>query len=157
SPPVLFFKLSFIVSSAMPIVSSLITLHSSLFPCSDTFNKIPTLISATTSDDPPALTNGNGIPFVGVRASVTLILKKVWVINPVDNPTANDRPNFVCAPGLARQPRKRKNQKIRTRDKAQYTPNPSPITAKRKSELASGRNPSFWRLGPKPKPLAPPE
>src|SRR4029453_4759792 len=41
--------------------------------CCDTFNRIPMPIRLITSDEPPALTNGNGVPFVGINPSTTLM------------------------------------------------------------------------------------
>src|SRR5262249_33853354 len=43
--------------------------------CCDTFNRIPMPTRLISSDEPPALTNGNGMPLVGSRPRTTLMLK----------------------------------------------------------------------------------
>jgi len=49
---------------------------------------MPTPIRLITSDDPPALTNGSGIPLVGIRPSTTLMLMNAWTATIAVTPIA---------------------------------------------------------------------
>jgi len=66
------------------------TLHLHAFPCFDTFSSTPAAKRLIASDDPPALTNGNGMPFVGTSDSVTLMLKNACAMIIVVSPTASN-------------------------------------------------------------------
>src|SRR5262249_18405678 len=60
--------------------------------CCDTFSSIAMPIMLMSSDDPPALTNGSGIPFVGSSPSTTLMLKNAWNATIVVRPIARNAP-----------------------------------------------------------------
>ena len=47
----------------------------------------------TSSDDPPALTNGSGMPLVGSRANTTLMFSKAWNVIATVRPSARKVPN----------------------------------------------------------------
>src|SRR4051812_48164795 len=60
--------------------------------CCDTFNKMPMPIRLTSSDEPPALTNGNGMPLVGINPRTTLMFTRAWTAIIVVSPTARNAP-----------------------------------------------------------------
>ena len=47
--------------------------HACVDACCETFSRTPMPIRLINSDEPPALTNGSGIPLVGIRLSTTLM------------------------------------------------------------------------------------
>jgi hypothetical protein len=61
-----------------------------VFPCFETFSSTPAANRLMASDDPPALTNGSGMPFVGTNDNVTLMLKNACAMIIVVNPTASN-------------------------------------------------------------------
>ena len=66
------------------------------------------------SDDPPALTNGSGMPLVGSSPSTTLMLKNAWNAIIVVNPIAMKAPNRSGARIAVRRPRQVMTQKQAT-------------------------------------------
>src|SRR5690606_4628847 len=48
--------------------------HPGAVPCCETLSRMPMPIRLISSDDPPALTNGSGIPLFGTRPRTTLML-----------------------------------------------------------------------------------
>ena len=63
--------------------SSFIVSSAQVLPCFETFNSTPAANRLIASDEPPALTNGRGMPFVGTSDNVTLMLKKACATNGV--------------------------------------------------------------------------
>ena len=49
-------------------------------------------ISPISSDDPPALTKGSGMPVVGISPSTTLMLRNAWMATIVVKPIARNAP-----------------------------------------------------------------
>src|SRR4030095_15945991 len=64
--------------------------NSHAFPCLDTFSSTPAANRLIASDEPPALTKGKGIPFVGTSDNVTLMLKNACAMIIVVSPTASN-------------------------------------------------------------------
>jgi hypothetical protein len=102
-------------------------------------NRIPTAAKLTTSEVPPALTNGSVMPVTGRRLTTTQMLMKAWKHSQIVIPAASSAPNVsgarraVLIPALAR---------IRNRAMtiaAPTNPNSSPMIAKMKSFHAFGR------------------
>ena len=62
-------------------------------PCCDTLSTRPTPKSVNTSDEPPALMNGSGMPLVGSSPSTTLMLMNAWSTMASVRPAARKRPN----------------------------------------------------------------
>ena len=64
---------------------------------------IPTRL--ISSDDPPALTNGSGMPLVGIRPSTTLMFTNACTAIIVVRPSARNAPNASGARSAMRSPR----------------------------------------------------
>src|SRR5205823_7965882 len=79
--------------------------------CCDTFRRIPMPTRLMTSEDPPLLTNGNGIPFVGINPSTTLMLMNACTATIVVSPSARKAPNESGARSAMRNPRHVTTQK----------------------------------------------
>ena len=67
------------------ITNSSVRIHPA---CSETFSRIPSDASVTSSELPPKLIIGSGMPFVGTMPSTTLILKNAWITSIVVMPSA---------------------------------------------------------------------
>ena len=66
---------------------------------------MPTAAKLTTSDDPPAETNGSGMPVTGMSPTTTAMLMNAWMqIQPVI-PAARRAPKVSGAPSDVRMPR----------------------------------------------------
>ena len=50
-----------------------------------------------SNDEPPELTNGSGIPLVGISPSTTLILTNAWNATIIVKPSASNAPNGAGA------------------------------------------------------------
>ena len=64
-----------------------------------------------SSDEPPALTNGSGMPLVGIRPRTTLMLTNACTAIIVVNPSARNAPNRSGACRTTRRPRHVMTQK----------------------------------------------
>jgi len=91
---------------------------------------MPTATKLTTSDEPPALTNGSVIPVTGMRETTTPMLMKAWTQIQVVMPAARSAPNVSGAARAMRMPRQAKMQKSPMTTAAPIRPNSSPTTAK---------------------------
>src|ERR1051325_8560172 len=65
--------------------------------CCDTLSRMPIPTKLMTSDDPPLLTKGSGMPFVGIRPSTTLTLMNACTATIVVRPSARNGPNVAGA------------------------------------------------------------
>ena len=57
-----------------------------------------------TSDDPPAETNGSGMPVTGIRPTTTPMLMNAWTHNQVVIPAASRAPKVSGAARATRMP-----------------------------------------------------
>ena len=69
------------------------------------------LARLTSSDEPPLLTSGSGMPLVGSRPSTTLMFRNAWATTIVVMPSARKAPNRSGAVTAARRPRQAMTQK----------------------------------------------
>ncbi len=67
--------------------------------------RIPTAAKLTTSDDPPSLTNGSGMPVMGISTTTTLMLMSAWKMSQAVTPAASRPPNVSGAASAIRMPR----------------------------------------------------
>ena len=66
---------------------------------------MPIAAKLMTSDEPPADTNGSGMPVTGISPTTTAMLMNAWMqIQPVI-PAASSAPNVSGAPSDVRMPR----------------------------------------------------
>ena len=66
---------------------------------------MPIAAKLITSDEPPADTNGSGMPVTGISPTTTAMLMNAWMqIQPVI-PAASSAPNVSGAPSDVRIPR----------------------------------------------------
>ena len=91
--------------------------------------RMPTAAKLTMSDEPPALTNGSGIPFVGISPSTTLMFTNACTAIIVVNPSARNAPNRSGASTAARSPRHVMSAKHKRMAVAPRRPSSSAITA----------------------------
>jgi hypothetical protein len=96
--------------------------------CCDTLSSIAIPIMLMSSDDPPALTNGSGMPLVGSRPSTTLMLSEAWKTIIVVSPIARKAPNRSGARSAVRSPRQAITQKQASTTIAPMRPSSSAIT-----------------------------
>ena len=82
-----------------------------------------------SSDDPPALTNGSGIPLVGISPSTTLMFTNACTATIVVSPSARNAPNASGARSATRRPRHVMTQKHSSTAVAPIRPSSSEITA----------------------------
>src|SRR6266545_2100291 len=101
--------------------------------CWETLSTRPTPKRAKTSEDPPALMKGRGIPLVGTRPRTTLMLMKAWITMDRVRPAARNIPKASGAFQAARRPRQSRRTKASSTRSAPSRPSSSPITAKMKS------------------------
>ncbi len=107
--------------------------------------------------EPPADTNGSGMPVTGIRLTTTPILMKAWRQIQAVMPAASMAPNVSGAPSDVRIPRYPMARNRTITSPAPSSPNSSPTIAKMKSLKALGRNrPPASRLSPSPAPKIPP-
>ena len=66
--------------------------------------RIPTAAKLTTSDEPPALTNGRVMPVMGSRLTTTPMLTKACTSSQAVMPVASRPPNVSGAPRAMRMP-----------------------------------------------------
>jgi len=66
---------------------------------------MPTAAKLMTSDDPPAETNGSGIPVTGMRPTTTPMLMNAWMQIHAVIPAASSAPKVSGAPSDVRMPR----------------------------------------------------
>mgnify|MGYP003694772875 CR=1 FL=1 len=86
-------------------------------------------IMLISSDEPPKLTNGSGMPLVGSRPSTTLMLKNAWTTIIAVRPSARNAPNRSGARIAVRSPRHAITQKQASTIVAPSRPSSSPMTA----------------------------
>lgn len=67
-------------------------------------SRIPTAAKLTTSDVPPALTNGSVMPVTGISATTTAMLTKAWKHSQIVIPAASRAPNVSGARRAVRRP-----------------------------------------------------
>ena len=91
---------------------------------------MPTAAKLMISDEPPAETNGSGMPVTGIRPTTTPMLMNAWMQIQAVTPAARSAPNVSGAPSDVRIPRypKARNRMI-TRPPPR-SPNSSPTIAK---------------------------
>ena len=88
---------------------------------------MPTML--ISSDDPPKLTNGSGMPLVGSNPSTTLMLKNAWIATMAVRPSARNAPKRSGARIAARSPRQAITPKQASTIVVPINPSSSPITA----------------------------
>ena len=66
---------------------------------------MPTAAKLMTSDEPPAETNGSGMPVTGTSPTTTAMLMKAWMQIQAVIPAASSAPNVSGAPSDVRMPR----------------------------------------------------
>lgn len=66
---------------------------------------MPTAAKLTRSDEPPAETNGSGMPVTGIRPTTTAMLMNAWMVIQAVIPAASSAPNVSGAPRAVRMPR----------------------------------------------------
>ncbi len=81
-----------------------------------------------TSDEPPELTKGSGIPLVGINPSTTLIFTNACTATIVVSPSARYDPNGSGARSDTRMPRQVTTQKQITTAVAPISPSSSEMT-----------------------------
>lgn len=90
---------------------------------------MPTATKLTTSDEPPALTNGSVIPVTGMSETTTPMLMNAWTHSHVVIPVARSAPNASGAASAIRTPRHASRAKREMTMTAPMRPNSSPTTA----------------------------
>src|SRR4029079_7959286 len=73
--------------------------------CCDTLRRIAMPSRLMSSDEPPALTKGSGMPLVGARPVTTLILRSAWNAIMAVSPTDTSAPKRSGARLAVRSPR----------------------------------------------------
>jgi hypothetical protein len=81
-----------------------------------------------SSDDPPLLTKGSGIPFVGSRPRTTLMLKNACTATIVVRPSARSEPKLSGARDAIRRPRHVMTPKEMSTTVAPTSPSSSAMT-----------------------------
>jgi len=66
---------------------------------------MPTAAKLMMSDDPPAETNGSGMPVTGISPTTTDMLMSAWMQIQAVMPPARSAPNVSGAPSEVRIPR----------------------------------------------------
>ena len=66
---------------------------------------MPTAAKLTISEEPPAETNGSGMPVTGISPTTTPMLMKAWMQIQAVIPAASNAPNVSGAPRAVRIPR----------------------------------------------------
>ena len=110
------------------------------------FNTTPIAAKFITSDVPPELKNGSGIPVVGINLVTTAIFTNIWNANIPTIPAAMSIPYISFALGAIVIPLIIQNAKSPTTIVAPTKPNSSAYTAKTKSFCASGSHRYFCLL-----------
>jgi len=90
---------------------------------------MPTAMKLTTSDEPPALTNGSVIPVTGMSETTTPMLMNAWTHSHAVMPVARSAPNVSGAAIAIRIPRQARSVKSPMTTTAPTRPNSSPTTA----------------------------
>jgi len=90
---------------------------------------MPTAAKLMTRLEPPALTNGSGMPFVGTSPSTTLMLKSAWTAIIVVSPIARNAPKRSGATVAILNPRHAMTTKQAITMVVPRRPNSSAITA----------------------------
>ena len=152
-----------LTSNNLPPLSSDGSISTSGFKVSDTKDclailiNIPIPIIENNKDDPPELTKGNGMPFVGTMPETTAML--IIACNPnitvIPNPKKNPNTSLVACTIF--NPCHINDKKRHIIANTPINPNSSPIMVKIKSLLLSGKKNSFCLLLPTPKPAKPPD
>jgi hypothetical protein len=119
--------------------------------------RTPTAAKLTTSEVPPALTNGSVMPVTGRRATTTPMLMNAWTHSQIVIPAASRPPNASGACRAVRIPATARTTNRPITIAAPTNPNCSPMIAKMKSFQAFGRTSPLWSwLSPSPLPNSPP-
>lgn len=66
---------------------------------------MPTAAKLTINDEPPAETNGSGMPVTGISPTTTPMLTNAWMLIQAVIPAASRAPNVSGAPSEVRIPR----------------------------------------------------
>ena len=107
--------------------------------------------------EPPAETNGSGMPVTGMSPTTTAMLTNACRQIQAVIPAASIAPKVSGAPREVRIPRNPIARNRTMTSPAPTRPNSSPMMAKMKSLNALGRNsPPASRLSPRPAPKTPP-
>ena len=113
--------------SASAVISVVITCVDEA--CCETFSRIPMPIMLISSDEPPKLTNGSGMPLVGSSPSTTLMLKNACTTTIAVSPSARNAPKRSGARIAVRRPRQAMTQKQASTSVVPSSPSSSPMTA----------------------------
>ena len=106
--------------------------------------------------EPPALTNGRGMPVTGMSAVTTIMLMSAWTTSHVVMPQASRPENVSEAVIAIRYPWYAMTTKRATTVSVPTSPHSSPMMAKMKSVDGAGRYKYFCLLSPRPRPMTPP-
>src|SRR6187402_2023902 len=101
----------FCLNSAFCILHFAFLLYASTDSCCEIFRSTPTQSRLTSSDDPPLLSSGSGMPLVGSSPSTTLMLTNAWATIIVVIPTAVSDPKRSSALAAITSPRHAITQK----------------------------------------------
>lgn len=93
----------------------------------------PTLASVKTIDEPPALTNGNGMPVIGMRCVTAAMFINAWMMIIPVSPPARSRPNGSRQPTAIRMPAYATTPNAATTRRVPTRPASSPMIARMKS------------------------
>lgn len=91
---------------------------------------MPTAANEMISDEPPAETNGSGIPVTGIRPTTTATLMNAWMQIQDVIPAASRAPNVSGAPREVRIPRYPNTRNRPITSSPPRSPNSSPMIAK---------------------------
>ena len=100
---------------------------------------MPTIMSDAMSDEPPADTNGRGLPVVGTRPMTQPMFRNAWNTSMMVTLPATMRSLGVAAALAMRMPANRMQQNSAMTTNAPSMPNSSPMMENTKSVSASGR------------------
>ena len=118
---------------------------------------MPTAAKLMTRLEPPADTNGSGMPVTGISPTTTPMLMNAWRQIQAVIPAASSAPNVSGARRAVRMPAYASSTNSPMTRPAPTNPNSSPMIAKMKSFQAFGRySPPASLLSPRPVPKIPP-
>ena len=116
----------------------------------------PQATRVISSEVPPLLMKGSGIPVVGRTLVTAAMLMKAWMQIQPTIPPASRAPKASGARIEARTPRQPSRKKAVMTARQPMSPSSSPMIAKMKSVWASGSHWNFWIELPSPTPRSPP-
>src|SRR5579864_9560298 len=105
----------------------------------ETFRRMPTAMSFSTSDDPPKLMNGSGTPVIGSDPETTPMLRTAWPTSIVVSPETRSAPYRSGQRAAIRYPQTASAANSRITTMLPMRPSSSPMMAKMKSVWRSGR------------------